>query len=97
MFVFWSYRKNFAATKNEFEPAMVNEPSVFQPLRFYCMLLLLTRRVTLDRLYEYPYVLVEKNGITNLWLKKKYFISLGKNFSRFLFEIFFLFSPENRI
>ena len=22
--------------KNEFEPAMVNEPSVFEPLKFYC-------------------------------------------------------------
>ena len=23
--------------KNEFEPAVVNEPSVFEPLKFYCM------------------------------------------------------------
>ena len=23
--------------KNEFETAMVNEPSVFEPLKFYCM------------------------------------------------------------
>ena len=23
--------------KNEFEPAMVNEPSVFEPLKFYCI------------------------------------------------------------
>ena len=27
---------NFAGTENEFELAMVNEPSVFEPLRFYC-------------------------------------------------------------
>ena len=26
--------------KNEFEPAVVNEPSVFEPLKFYCNLLL---------------------------------------------------------
>ena len=32
---FWSYRKNFVGTKNEFELAMVNEPSVFEPLGFY--------------------------------------------------------------
>ena len=24
--------------KNEFETAVVNEPSVFEPLKFYCML-----------------------------------------------------------
>ena len=24
--------------KNEFEPAVVNEPSVFEPLKFYCTL-----------------------------------------------------------
>ena len=24
--------------KNEFEPAVVNEPSVFEPLKFYCMI-----------------------------------------------------------
>ena len=23
--------------KNEFEPAVVNEPSVFEPLKFYCI------------------------------------------------------------
>ena len=26
--------------KNEFETAMVNEPSVFEPLKFYCILLM---------------------------------------------------------
>ena len=26
--------------KNEFETAVVNEPSVFEPLKFYCILLL---------------------------------------------------------
>ena len=36
-FFFWSFRKNFVGTKNEFELAMVNEPSVFEPLRFYCI------------------------------------------------------------
>ena len=25
--------------KNEFETAMVNEPSVFEPLKFYCIIL----------------------------------------------------------
>ena len=36
-FVFLSYRKNFEGTKNEFELAMVNEPSVFELLRFGCI------------------------------------------------------------
>ena len=27
--------------KNEFETAVVNEPSMFEPLKFYCMLLIL--------------------------------------------------------
>ena len=26
----------FLGTKNEFEIAVVNEPSVFEPLKFYC-------------------------------------------------------------
>ena len=31
MFIFLSYRKNFLGTqKNEFESAMVNEPSMFE-------------------------------------------------------------------
>ena len=25
--------------KNDFEPAVVNEPSVFEPLKFYCIIL----------------------------------------------------------
>ena len=27
----------FKGPKNEFEPAVVNEPSVFEPLKFYCI------------------------------------------------------------
>ena len=27
----------FLGTQNEFETAVVNEPSVFEPLKFYCM------------------------------------------------------------
>ena len=37
IFVFLSYRKNFLRLKNEFELAMVNEPSVFEPSRFDCI------------------------------------------------------------
>ena len=37
MFIFLSYRKNFVGTENKFERAMVNEPSVFKQLRFYCI------------------------------------------------------------
>ena len=32
------------ALKNEFETAVVNEPSVFEPLKFYCMSLLYSDR-----------------------------------------------------
>ena len=32
-----SYRNFSKGLKNEFEIAMVNEPSVFEPLKFYCM------------------------------------------------------------
>ena len=35
--VFLSYRKKFVETQNEFELAMVNEPSVFELLRFDCI------------------------------------------------------------
>ena len=33
-----SCRKNFVGTKNEFRLAMVNEPSMFELLRFDCTL-----------------------------------------------------------
>ena len=36
IFVFLSCRKNFVGAKNEFELAIVNEPSVFELLRFDC-------------------------------------------------------------
>ena len=32
----WRYRKNFVGAKNEFELAMVNEPSVLELSRFDC-------------------------------------------------------------
>ena len=35
-----SYGMFFLGLKNEFEIAMVNEPSVFEPLKFYCIYIL---------------------------------------------------------
>ena len=35
--IFWSCCKNFVGLKNEFELTMVNEPSVFEPLRIDCI------------------------------------------------------------
>ena len=32
----WNYGICSKGLKNEFETAMVNEPSVFEPLKFYC-------------------------------------------------------------
>ena len=32
---YWIFSKGL---KNEFETAVVNEPSVFEPLKFYCIL-----------------------------------------------------------
>ena len=32
-----TYGKSFQGLKNEFEIAVVNEPSVFEPLKFYSM------------------------------------------------------------
>ena len=46
--------------KNEFETAVVNEPSVFEPLKFYCILLI----------FENIYILTlftEKPCIVNHW------------------------------
>ena len=34
--VFLTYTKDFLGTQNEFESATVNEPSVFESLKFYC-------------------------------------------------------------
>ena len=33
-----NYRICFKGPKNEFETSVVNEPSVFEPLKFYCIL-----------------------------------------------------------
>ena len=33
----FSYGKSFYGLKNELEIAEVNEPSVFKPLKFYCI------------------------------------------------------------
>ena len=37
--------------KNEFETALVNEPSVFEPLKFYCIYLFLNPRMQLLHMY----------------------------------------------
>ena len=38
-----NYRIFSKGLKNEFETAVVNEPSVFEPLKFYCISLILTK------------------------------------------------------
>ena len=35
---YMNYGTGSKGPKNEFEPAVVNEPSVFEPLKFYCIL-----------------------------------------------------------
>ena len=35
IFVFLSYRKNFVGTQNEFESAMINEPSILELLKVH--------------------------------------------------------------
>ena len=45
MFVFLSYRKSFLGLKNEFESAMVNEPSVFESLKILLYVLLAKIRI----------------------------------------------------
>ena len=37
IFVFLSYWKNFVGTENKFKSSTVNKPSVFEPLRLYCI------------------------------------------------------------
>ena len=54
VFVFLSYRKNFLRTHKRFELAMVNEPSVFELLRFDCIntgvfYIILSQKVTTFR------------------------------------------------
>ena len=39
LFVILSYRKNFPGSQNEFESVMVNEPTVLELLKFYCLAL----------------------------------------------------------
>ena len=46
--------------KNEFETAMVNEPSVFEPLKFYCILFSINLKVTSFRVsFAAGYILKE--------------------------------------
>ena len=37
-----SYRIFSKGLKNKFETAVVNEPSVFEPLKFYCIFIIIT-------------------------------------------------------
>ena len=41
-----SYGICFKGPKNEFEAAVVNEPSVFEPLKFYCIVKMDSKRLT---------------------------------------------------
>ena len=47
----------FQGPKNEFETAVVNEPSVFEPLKFYCSLYAFSETINFrfaGILYAYP-------------------------------------------
>ena len=46
--VFLSYLKNFLGLENEFESAIVNEPSVFESFKIYC-----TKRFTRSSLKNF--------------------------------------------
>ena len=45
LFQICSYGIFSMGPKNEFETAVVNEPSVFEPLKFYCILLPLSHQL----------------------------------------------------
>ena len=45
-----NYRICSKGPKNEFETVMVNKPSVFEPLKFYCIWIELLRKNTCDSL-----------------------------------------------
>ena len=65
IFVFISYRNNFLGNKNEFETAKVNEPSVLESMKFYCILNKLCRGFLLDapsRGVSNEYLLSNFNG-----------------------------------
>ena len=46
---FCSYRLLFKGLKNKFETAMVNEPSVFKPLKFCCINILVESNMQTGR------------------------------------------------
>ena len=46
----WDFIKGL---KNEFETAVVNEPSVFEPLKFYCTVCLMRKVYTVTRMSRY--------------------------------------------
>ena len=43
LFQIYNYGICSNGPKNEFEPAVVNEPSVFEPLKFYCIFIQLSK------------------------------------------------------
>ena len=47
--------------KNEFETAVVNKPSVFEPLKFYCISIPTRSGFILSKFISMPYTLLQLN------------------------------------
>ena len=62
--------------KNEFETAVVNEPSVFEPLKFYCTCHFFHLRRGINRIYD-AVDPVERDILVQ-WVRNAYVLNLIK-------------------
>ena len=84
MFVFLSYRKNFVGNQNEFELATVNEPSVFELLKFDCISTVLSTAHG-KTFFDWRFIL---NGIIDFGLTISYQEPFVFTVSMLCFQIF---------
>ena len=54
--------------KNEFETAVINEPSVFEPLKVYCIYLSCKSHPGMDKLFISLYLLLFQNASQILYV-----------------------------
>ena len=64
-----SYRSFSLGLKNKFETTVVNEPSVFEPLKFYC-------RNTMRKIACLPAAIISRNVYSCLHLRSREFGSM---------------------
>ena len=81
LFQICSYRIISKGLKNEFETAVVNEPSVFEPLKFYCssshfFTIKIFQKIHLKlhvRCITLSLIILGRNQMLNVWSSSKFY------------------------